>query len=181
MKAKALTLGALFTALMIAGAYIAVPTPLLPVTFQPFFSVLAGSILGPKLGSMSVAAYIAIGLAGVPVFAGFTGGIGKVLSPSFGFILGFFGAALITGAMLNKKEATFRRVALASAAGILAIYLIGLPYMYGVFTLVSGKDVTLTAVAVSMVPFFIKDLVLSLAAAGLAVRLIPVARMAVRS
>jgi biotin transport system substrate-specific component len=180
MKAKALTLSALFTALMIAGAYIAVPTPLVPVTFQPFFSVLAGTILGPRLGGMSVAAYIAIGLAGVPVFAGFTGGIGKVLSPSFGFILGFFGAALLTGAILGRREATYKRVASASVAGILAIYLVGLPYMYAVFTLVSGKDVTFAAVALSMAPFFIKDLALSLAAAGLAVRLIPVARMAVR-
>jgi len=180
MKTKALTLCALFTALMIAGAFISVPTPVIPVTFQPFFSVLAGSILGPKLGSMSVAAYIFIGLAGVPVFAGFTGGIGKVITPSFGFILGFLGAALITGAMLSKKEATYARVTGAVFAGIVAIYIVGVPYMYAVFTLVSGKDVTLTAVAASMLPFFVKDMALSLAAAALAVRLIPIARMAVR-
>lgn len=180
MKVKAITLCALFTALMIAGAYISVPTPLVPLTFQPFFSVLAGSILGAKLGGLSVAAYIAIGLAGVPVFSGFTGGLGKVLSPTFGFIVGFLAAAATAGALLSKGEPTYGRVSRAMATGIAVIYIIGVPYAYSVFTLVSGKDVTFSYVALAMLPFLAKDLVLALAASGLAVRLIPVARSAAR-
>lgn len=176
MKVKSLTLAALFTALMIAGAYISLPTPVVPITFQPFFSVLAGAVLGPRLASMAMGAYIAIGLAGVPVFAGFTGGLGKVLTPTFGFILGFLAAAAIAGAITDKPEAGYARVATASIAGMAAIYAIGVPYMYIVFTMVSGKDVTLAAVAASMLPFLAKDIVLSLAASGIAVRIIPLSR-----
>jgi biotin transport system substrate-specific component len=181
MKVRELTLGALFTALMIAGAYISLPTLTVPITFQPFFSVLAGSILGPRLGGMAIAAYIAIGLAGVPVFAGFTGGLGKVLSPTFGFILGFLAAALVSGLMLGKGALTYFKVATASTAATLAIYLIGVPYMYAILRLVSGKDISLIAALISMLPFLLKDLVLSLAAAGLALRLIPLARRAMRA
>lgn len=180
MKVRSLTLAALFTALMIAGAYISLPTPVVPLTFQPFFSVLAGAVLGPKLASMAVGAYIAIGLAGVPVFAGFTGGIGKVLTPTFGFILGFLAAAALSGAIAAKSDAGLARIAAASAAGIAAIYAIGVPYMYFMFTLVSGKDVTLAATAAAMLPFLAKDVALSLAASGIAVRVIPVSRRLVR-
>lgn len=173
-------MAALFTALMIAGAYISLPTPVVPITFQPFFSVLAGAVLGPKLASMAMGAYIAIGLAGVPVFAGFTGGIGKVLTPTFGFIVGFMAAAAISGAIAAKPDAGYARVAAASAAGMAAIYVVGVPYMYLVLTLVSGKDVTLAATAAAMLPFFVKDVVLSLAASGIAVRIIPISRRLAR-
>lgn len=176
LKTRSLTLAALFAALMIAGAYISLPTPVVPITFQPFFSVLAGAVLGPRLGSMAMGAYIAIGLAGVPVFAGFTGGIGKVLTPTFGFIIGFLAAAALAGAITERADAGFGRVAAASAAGIAAIYAIGAPYMYIVFTLVSGRDVTLAATAAAMLPFFLKDLVLSLAASGIALRIIPLSK-----
>ena len=180
MKVKSLTLAALFTALMIAGAYISLPTPIVPITFQPFFSVLAGTVLGPKLASMAMGAYIAIGLAGVPVFAGFTGGIGKVLTPTFGFILGFLAAAALAGLITERSGAGYAKIASASAAGIAAIYAIGVPYMYFVFTLVSGRDVTLAAAAAAMIPFFVKDIVLALAASGIAVRIIPISRRLVR-
>lgn len=161
---------------MIAGAYISLPTPIVPITFQPFFSVLAGSILGARLAAMAIGAYIAIGLAGVPVFAGFTGGLGKVLTPTFGFILGFLAAAIAAGSIVGKQKASFVRAAAASAAGIAAIYMIGVPYMYFAVKLVTGKDVTFAAVCASMVPFLAKDMVLSLAASGIALRVIPVAR-----
>lgn len=59
----------LFTALMIAGAFVRIPFPLLPVTLQAFFCALAGLILGPRLSAVSMAVYAALGLAGVPVFA----------------------------------------------------------------------------------------------------------------
>ncbi len=176
MKVRSLTLAALFAALMIAGAYISLPTPVVPITFQPFFSVLAGTVLGPRLASMAMGAYIAIGLAGVPVFAGFTGGIGKVLTPTFGFVIGFLAAAALAGAIVGNSDAGYRRVAAASAAGISGIYAIGVPYMYLVLTLVSGRDVTFGATAAAMLPFFLKDLILSLAASGIAVRIIPISK-----
>ncbi|HNZ08233.1 MAG TPA: biotin transporter BioY [Bacillota bacterium] len=181
LKTRTLTIVALFTALMIAGAYISIPiADLVPLTFQPFVSILAGSIIGPRLGFLAVFSYVVIGLAGVPVFSGFTGGFAKVLSPSFGFILGFLAAALVTGMVTGKDRPTFARVLAADMAGIFAIYLIGVPYMHFILRAVSGKDWTFWATTIGMVPFLVKDLALAAIASTIAVRLIPVARKATR-
>lgn len=181
LSTKTLTVVALFTALMIAGAYISVPVSgTVPLTFQPFISILAGSIIGAKLGFLSVATYIIIGLAGVPVFAGFTGGLVKVISPSFGFILGFLAAVIVTGTVSGKGKPTFARLLLADIAGIAAIYLVGVPYMHMILRTVSGKDWAFTVTALGMVPFLIKDLLLAGVASVIAVRLVPTVRKSIR-
>ena len=101
--AKKLTLCALFTALIAVGAFIHIPIPILPFTLQTMFTLLAGSLLGAKLGSMSVLVYIALGLMGFPVFAQ-GGGIAYVLKPSFGYIIGFFFATYVTGTISHKVK-----------------------------------------------------------------------------
>ncbi|HOY88479.1 MAG TPA: biotin transporter BioY, partial [Bacillota bacterium] len=103
-----------------------------------------------------------------------------VLSPSFGFILGFLAAALVTGMVTGKDRPTFARVLAADMAGIFAIYLIGVPYMHFILRAVSGKDWTFWATTIGMVPFLVKDLALAAIASTIAVRLIPVARKATR-
>ena len=79
---------ALFAALIAVGAFIRIPVPLVPFTMQTFFVVLAGMLLGKKLGAASALVYLAIGLIGIPVFTQ-GGGIGYVLKPSFGYLIGF--------------------------------------------------------------------------------------------
>jgi biotin transport system substrate-specific component len=94
---------ALFAALIAVGAFIRVPVPLVPFTMQTFFVVLAGMLLGKKLGGASALVYLAIGLIGIPVFTQ-GGGIGYVLKPSFGYLIGFVVAAFITGAIVRKRR-----------------------------------------------------------------------------
>jgi predicted membrane protein len=72
---------ALFAALIAVGAFIRVPVPLVPFTMQTFFVVLAGMLLGKKLGAASALVYLAVGLIGIPVFTQ-GGGIGYVLKHS---------------------------------------------------------------------------------------------------
>src|SRR5690606_23994719 len=84
----------MFSALMMIGANITSFVPFMviggvPITLQTFFAVLAGAFLGSRLGAISMAVYAFIGLVGAPVFARFSGGIGEILSPTFGFILSF--------------------------------------------------------------------------------------------
>ena len=86
---------ALFAALIAVGAFIRVPVPLVPFTMQTFFVVLAGMLLGKKLGGASALVYLAIGLIGIPVFTQ-GGGIGYVLKPSFGYLIGSWGSRLVT-------------------------------------------------------------------------------------
>ncbi|PIC64327.1 BioY family transporter [Sporosarcina sp. P13] len=131
MKAKEIVLCALFAALMGVGANIA---PLLtiggvPVTLQLLFAILAGGLLGSRLGSLSMLAYLFIGLAGAPIFAQFKGGIGSFLSPTFGYIISFILVAYIVGKIFERKQSLFSYLS-AGTLAIAANYLIGTNYMY---------------------------------------------------
>src|SRR5690625_217951 len=89
-----LTAGEMFVALTEIGANLTSIAPFLvigrvPITLQTFFAVMAGLVLGSRLGAFSMFVYMMLGLVGAPVFAQFKGGIGMMLSPTFGFILSF--------------------------------------------------------------------------------------------
>src|SRR5690606_15696016 len=99
----------MFSALMMIGANITSFVPFMviggvPITLQTFFAVLAGAFLGSRLGAISMAVYAFIGLVGAPVFARFSGGIGEILSPTFGFILSFIFTAYVTGKIIEKNN-----------------------------------------------------------------------------
>ena len=83
-RTRNMVLCAMFTVLVAIGAFIRVPVPFVPFTLQVLFTTLAGLILGPKLGAMSVTLYVALGLLGLPIFAS-GGGIGYVFQPTFGY------------------------------------------------------------------------------------------------
>src|SRR5690625_7049858 len=89
-----LTVGAMFVALTAIGANLTSIAPFLviggvPITLQTFFAVMAGLVLGSRLGAFSMFVYMMLGLVGAPVFAQFKGGIGMMLSATVGFILSF--------------------------------------------------------------------------------------------
>ncbi|MBQ7957002.1 MAG: biotin transporter BioY [Clostridia bacterium] len=126
-RTKEMCICALITALMCAGAFIKIPTPL-PITLQTFFTCLAGLLLGGKKGSVSVAVYILIGLTGLPVFAE-GGGIHYILKPSFGYIIGFLPGTFITG-KFAESGISFKKFLSASLAGMVAIYIAGITYYF---------------------------------------------------
>jgi biotin transport system substrate-specific component len=126
-----ITLVALFAALIAAGTFIAIPLPFspVPVALQNLFALLAGLCLGPLLGSLSAALYLAAGALGAPVFAGAAGGIARLLGPTGGYLLGYCFAAgvagLIAGAPRTDRICPLRRLILAAALGLLAVYVPG--------------------------------------------------------
>ena len=102
-KTRELVLCALFTALTAVGAFIKIPVPVVPFTLQFLFTMLAGLLLGGRLGAISVGAYAVLGLLGLPIFTE-GGGFWYLLKPSFGYILGFIVGAYVTGKMAAKTS-----------------------------------------------------------------------------
>ena len=96
-----LTISAMFTALIAVGAFIKVPMPLLPFTMQTFFTMLACFLLPKKYSSLSAVLYLILGLIGVPIFTS-GGGLGYVLTPGFGYLIGFVVANYVAGGLFNS-------------------------------------------------------------------------------
>ncbi|MCG8608351.1 biotin transporter BioY, partial [bacterium] len=93
-------LSSLFAALTAAGAFIKIPLPYVPLTLQPLFVIMAGSVLGAKFGAQSQLIYLAVGLSGVPVFAN-GGGPAYILQPTFGYLLAYPVAAYTVGFLVG--------------------------------------------------------------------------------
>ncbi|SES36956.1 biotin transporter BioY [Psychrobacillus sp. OK032] len=127
-------LASLFAALMGIGANITSLLPFfviagVPITFQPVVSLLAGTLLGKKYGPLAMTIYLFIGLAGIPVFARFSGGISAILSPTFGFLLAFIFVAWVAG-VVTEKSKSFKMLLVASLIGTVIVYIIGTNWMY---------------------------------------------------
>lgn len=168
---------ALFASLIAVGAFIRIPVPLVPFTMQTFFVVLAGMMLGKRLGAASALVYLAVGLVGIPVFTQ-GGGIGYVLKPSFGYLIGFVVAAYITGAIARRAEnPSFWRLLIAALVGLAALYVLGTAYFYFLSNYYLGNQVSVwTAVLYCFLVFVPGDLLKSIIAALIAKRMIPVLR-----
>ncbi|AXK44318.1 biotin transporter BioY [Brachybacterium saurashtrense] len=156
-----------------------IPLPLVPITGQTLGVLLVGAALGSRRGAAALLTYLLVGLAGAPVFAEFTGGPASVLSPSFGFILGFVPAAFVAG--WCAERAWDRRPVRAMAGFALASavpFLVGVPYLAMILNAVMGAEMGLGGVlAAGLWPFIPGGLV----KAALAALLIPAAWRAVRA
>ncbi len=151
---RMMVFASLFAALTAVGAYIQVPIPFspVPVTLQVFFVLLAGSMLKRKWGSLSMIVYTLLGIAGLPVFAGGSSGMGVLLGPTGGYIIGFILAAYTIGKLSEKAENTNKSGlfinALNMSAGILVIYACGFIQLMLVAEVGLG-----TALAFGVIPF----------------------------
>lgn len=142
-KARMLTLCALFTALIAVGAFLRIPTPLIPITTQTMFVLMAGMLLGGQAGFASVCAYLILGLVGLPIFAA-GGGLTYVFQPTFGYLIGFALGALVTGQLAGSAlRPSYPRLICASLAGLAVIYVCGLLYWWALSTFYLGTGVAL--------------------------------------
>lgn len=132
----------LFAALIAIGAFIKLPIPYLPITLQVLFVLMAGQMLGKRLGALSAVVYLVTGLVGLPIFAN-GGGPGYIVQPSFGYLLSYPVAAYLVGAMVERRGTITPLLAvLTGLVGVTVIYLIGVPYLYLIVTRVLGKPLT---------------------------------------
>jgi biotin transport system substrate-specific component len=154
----------LFAALMAAGAYLAIPIGPVPIVLQNMFVFLAGLLLGSRWGLASVAVYLLAGIVGLPVFAGGTGGIGRIFGPTGGFLLGYLPVVFLVGRMGERLPRRMVWDVAAMITGAMVLYACGVSWLAGVTGLPVGK-----ALALGMAPFLPGD-ALKIAAAGMIAR-----------
>ena len=149
---KRMVYAALMAALTAAGAYIAIPVGPVPIVLQNLFIMLAGLLLGGRWGLISVAVYLLAGAVGLPVFAGGTGGVGKFVGPTGGYLLGFAAAAYLIGIISESGRGRVAIDVIAMVAGTLIIYAFGVSWLKVVTGISFSKALT-----VGMLPFLIGD------------------------
>jgi len=152
-----------FVALTVAGAYIRIPLPFspVPITLQTFFVVLAGAILGRKLGCISQLSYLAVGIFGLPVFTGGLYGFARLFGPTGGYLTGFVLAVFVIGWILGRDpEASFVKIASVMLLGLVILFTTGTIQLAMVLHIPAQK-----ALMLGVLPFIPGDIIKLLAAA----------------
>lgn len=172
-----LTIGAMFVALTAIGANITSIVPFLviggvPITLQTFFAILAGLVLGSRLGAFSMFVYMVLGLAGVPIFAQFSGGFAQILSPTFGFVVSFIVVAYVAGRIREWNSHLIAYI-IAALVALVINYVIGTNWMFIAykFWFEAPPELSYQLMWLWMVPPLPKDIILSVVAGVFAYRL----------
>ncbi len=148
---------ALGAALICVCSWITIPGPV-PFTLQTFAVACVLGLLGGRNGTISVLCYLALGAAGLPVFHGFTGGIGVLLGATGGYLAGFIAMGLVYR-LLAGREPPVWRMALALILGLAVCYLLGTLWFARVYTGASGPIGFRAALALCVWPFLPFDAV----------------------
>lgn len=152
MKLKDLIMCSMSTCLIVVCAYISIPMAV-PFTLQTLAIFLSMGVLGGKKSLISISLYILIGMLGLPVFSGFKSGLGVIMGPTGGYVIGFIFMPIIY-MFFEKKKDLFKIIGMV--LGLLACYTLGSIWFIIVYT----KEITLFKVLMMcVIPFIIPDLV----------------------
>ena len=156
-----LTLSALFCTLICIGSFIRIPMPnMMPVTLQTFFVLLTALVLPIKSSILATLTYIVLGLIGLPIFSG-GGGLGYVLMPNFGFIIGFLIATVIISFITQKlNNHKLWHYIIISLLGITVIYIIGILYFAFITNVYNNNDYSIIwFIQTVFLPFLPKEII----------------------
>ncbi len=148
-KVKKMIMCAVFVAISALLSQVVLPIGAVPINFALIGVFVASGVLDTKGAVITQAVYIALGIVGVPVFAGFQAGLGTVLGPTGGFIMGYILTALSVSVLIK-----FIKPIPAMLVGLLLCYISGCAWF-----VISQKVTLLSALYVIVVPFVIPDII----------------------
>ena len=173
LRVKNLALCAFFAALTAVCSQIQIPLPMVPINLALFAVHLCGALLGPLYGAASMVVYMLLGAIGVPVFAGFMGGVATLFGKTGGYVIGYCLCAFIVGLWSRRIGDTFWKLCAGMLIGLIACYVFGTIW----FMVVTGMNLA-TSLSYCVLPFLPGDAVKIALAAFLACRLrAPLARI----
>jgi len=146
---------ALFAALIAVLGLISIPLPIspVPITGQSLAIMLAGGILTARQAGFSVLTFLLLGAVGVPVFAGLSGGIGILIGPRGGYLIGYLVGAIVIAAVKGKANNSWRLALANIGGGIIVVYIFGVSWL----SFVTGIGLE-KAVMVGALPYIPGDL-----------------------
>ncbi|MBN1464861.1 biotin transporter BioY [candidate division KSB1 bacterium] len=167
MSARILVLSGLCTALTAVGAFIKIPFYPVPFTLQTLFTALAALLLPPRWATLSQAAYLSLGLLGLPVFAN-GGGLGYVMQPTFGYLLLLPASACVISTLKSRtRDISLMKVVLILLLGMLMILCGGAVWLYFHIAIILRQEVSFWHVFYAGVAVFIPSMLVKAAVAAL--------------
>ena len=158
MKTRDMALCALFAALLAICAWLVIPIGDVPFTLQTFGVFAALGLLGGKRGTIAIAVYLLLGAVGIPVFAGFRGGIGTLFGTTGGYLVSYLFMGLIV--MLAEKLFGDRTIVFL-IAGVIALavcYAFGTAWFVVAYARTAGPISWAAALGKCVLPFVLPDL-----------------------
>ncbi|MBR3602801.1 MAG: biotin transporter BioY [Lachnospiraceae bacterium] len=149
---------ALFAVLIAICAWISIPT-VIPFTMQTFAIFLTVGVLGGRKGTAAILIYILLGLAGIPVFSGFRGGIGVLFGNTGGYIWGFLFAALMMWGMERLGGKKPWVLALSMLFGMVVYNAFGTGWFLILYAKNSGSIGLMAVLGWCVFPFLIPDII----------------------
>ncbi|MGM8366211.1 biotin transporter BioY [Virgibacillus sp. W0181] len=154
LKLRMMIVTALFAAIIAVSAQLTIPLPLVPITGQTLAIGLAATILGSRHGTIAATLYLIIGAIGIPVFAQMSGGLGVIVGPTGGFLVGFIPTTFIIGYYLEKTSFTVFNAFIANIIGMFITLIFGTVWLKIIADLPWGA-----AIAGGFTPFIIGGLI----------------------
>lgn len=153
---------AVFTVVLVICSWISIPTQI-PFTLQTFGVFMAVGVLGGRRGTLTVLVYLLLGAVGVPVFSGFTGGVGVLLSVNGGYLIGFLFSAMVMWAMEKMFAGIWKKspilLLFSMLTGLLTCYLFGSVWFMTVYAETTGAAGFAAVLGWCVIPFIIPDLI----------------------
>jgi len=149
---------ALFVALTAICSWIMIPSPI-PFTLQTFAVCLSCILLGGRNGSITIIAYIVLGAVGLPVFSGFRGGLGALLGPTGGYILGFIFSALVIWLITSLFGKSLYVYILSTIPALLICYAFGTAWYVLVYTKSTETISFISVLSLCVIPYIIPDII----------------------
>ena len=157
-KTRDIVYMSVFTAMISICSWISIPASI-PFTLQTMGVFMTVGLLGGKRGTLTVLTYILLGAIGIPVFAGFTGGVSVLLGTTGGYIIGFLLSALLMWGIETIMGRNQIALAFSMVAGLIVCYVFGTAWFMLIYTQHSGVIGLSTVLGLCVIPFIIPDLI----------------------
>ena len=128
-KTRNMMFVAMYAAILSILAQVTIPLPLVPITGQTLAVGLFATIIGSRFSTYTILVYLALGTIGLPVFAGFTSGLGILFGPTGGYLFGFIPAAFLIGYWLERNGFTITQAILANLLGMVITLSFGMAWL----------------------------------------------------
>ena len=162
MKTRDMTIIAVMAALICVAGPLSISIGPIPLSLASFAVYMAGAVLGAKKGTLAVGIYLLLGLVGLPVFSGFSGGFQKLIGVTGGYLVGYLPCALLTGLGTGPNAPKLKLPAFM-VLGTVALYLIGTAWF-----MIQTKNPLGSALGMCVIPFLPGDAIKIVAASLLA-------------